>query len=304
MSLLPEDGTSPKGRAASYVVADLEPGARLRRQVRVCNGTAAPVRVLLYANAADIRDGSFLPLGTPRADNELSGWTRVEPGSALLAPNEPVDVAVTIQVPADATPGERYAVVYAEVPAAPGGSGVGVASRVGVREYVFVRGDQPPRTDFSIITLTATRGADGRPAVQAEVRNTGERALDVAGELRLSNGPGGVSAGPFPATVGTTLAPGQSTPVELLLDPMLPAGPWRARLELASGPTRRAAEARISFPEPGEDAQPVRAQELRLREDPGVVIPVAVGALSLAVLVLLFAFIRHRAGRPRWVGSR
>ncbi len=296
MSLLPLPGASPKGREATYVVADLEPGARTRRQVRVCNGTGSPVRVSLYANAAGIQDGGFLPLGSPRADNELSRWNTVAPASVVLQPNRPVDVAVTVEVPDDAEPGERYAVVYAEVPPAPGGTGVGVASRVGVREYVLVRGDQPPRTDFTVESLTAARDAQRRPVVQAAVRNTGERALDIAGQLALSDGPGGVSAGPFPATVGTTLAPGQSAPVQVLLDPMLPAGPWRARLDLSSGGTQRAAEATITFPdEAGGTAAPVPAKNLPLREDPSVVIPVAVGIFSLAALLLLLVLYRRRS---------
>lgn len=295
VSLVPAEGARPAGRNATYIVADLEPGDRLQRKIRVCNGTDTPLRVSLYANAAAISDGAFAPLGSPRADNDLSRWTTVQPASVLLQPDAPVDVAVTITIPSDATRGERYAVVYAEVPPAAGGSGIGVASRVGVRQYVFVRGESAPRTDFTISTLTAARGNDGRPVVEAQVKNTGERAIDVAGELRLTDGPGGVSAGPFPASVGTTIAPGQSAPVEVLLDRALPAGPWLARLELGSGATRRAAEARMTFPdEAGVENAAVPAKNVPLRKDPEILVPIAGALIGVIALLLLWWLLARR----------
>lgn len=292
------DGTRATGRDATYIVADLEPGDRLQRRMRVCNGTDEPLRVNLYSNAATISDGGFLPVGSPRADNDLSRWTSVQPSTVLLQPDVPVDVAITITVPPDAEAGERYAVVYAEVPPAAGGTGIGVASRVGVRQYVYVRGDSAPQTEFAIEALTAARSSDGRPVVQAEVQNIGDRAIDAAGTLRLTEGPGGVSAGPFPATLGTTIAPGQSAPVEVLLDRALPGGPWLARLDLASGETRRAAEARITFPdEAGTANAPVEAESLPLRENPDVLIPIAGGLIGLIALLLLLALLRRRTKR-------
>lgn len=295
VSLVAADGARPTGRDATYIVADLEPGDRLQRRMRVCNGTDAPLRVNLYSNAAAINDGGFLPVGSPRAENDLSRWTSVQPSTLLLQPDVPADVAITISVPVDADAGERYAVVYAEVPPAAGGTGVGVASRVGVRQYVFVRGDAAPRTDFTIQALTAARSNDGRPVVQAEVRNTGDRAIDVAGTLRLTDGPGGISAGPFPATLGTTIAPGQSAPVEVLLDRALPAGPWLATLTLRSGDVERRAEARITFPdEAGSENAPVEAKNLPLRENPNVLIPIAGGLIGLIALLLLLALLRRR----------
>jgi hypothetical protein len=80
------------------------------------------------------------------------------------------------------------------------------------------------------------------------VRNTGGRALDVSGTLRLRAGPGGLSAGPFPATLGTTLAIGDTEPVTILLDRRLPAGPWQARVTLHSGLIERNTQATITFP--------------------------------------------------------
>jgi len=52
--------------------------------------------------------------------------------------------------------------------------------------------------------------------VRASVHNTGGRALDMNGTLQLLAGPGGLSAGPFPATLGTTPAIGDTEPVSIV----------------------------------------------------------------------------------------
>jgi hypothetical protein len=47
--------------------------------------------------------------------------------------------------------------------------------------------------------------------------------------------PGGLSAGPFPADLGTTLAIGAAEPITITLDRQLPDGPWDALVTLRSG---------------------------------------------------------------------
>lgn len=63
--------------------------------------------------------------------------------------------------------------------------------RVGIRLYVLVGAGNPPAADFAVESLTAARSADGLPVVRAAVRNTGGRALDLSGTLRLVAGPTG-----------------------------------------------------------------------------------------------------------------
>jgi hypothetical protein len=129
--------------------------------------------------------------------------------------------------------------------------------------------------------------------VSALVRNTGGRALDLTGELRLTDGPGGLSGGPFPAELGTTLAPGDSSPVTVVLDEAIRGGPWQAWLALRSGATERAVEASLTLPDAaGTAADPVAA--VPILEDPGVIVPVAVGLLALLLLLLAAEVLRRR----------
>jgi hypothetical protein len=159
---------------------------------------------------------------------------------------------VTITVPGDAAPGEQYGVVWAEARSDDeSAGGVIQVSRVGIRLYVSVGPGGAPAADFTIESLTAGRSPDGQPMLSASVRNTGGRALDLNGTLQLSSGPGGLSAGPFPADLGRTLAIGDTQPITLSLDERLPAGPWDAEIILASGIIERSAEATITFPDSG-----------------------------------------------------
>ncbi len=210
-----------------------------------------------------------------------------------------------ITVPDDAAPGERYGVVWAEVRTAPSVGGVTQVSRVGIRIYLSVGPGGAPAADFTIDSLTAVRSADGRPTVVATVHNSGGRALDMSGGLRLSDGPGGVSAGPFPATLGTSLAIGATEAVTVTLDKQLPAGPWDARIDLRSGLISLTGQATITFPAFGA-SRPTATGSSR----PGTVY-VAVGALlvllaagAFFVLRRAVAYVHTNRGVQRWQRPR
>lgn len=248
-------------RARLYIVDHLQPGTTIKRRVEVSNETDSVQPVQLYPAAADITDGTFR-FGDGRASNELTSWTRVEPASLQIPAKSKREATVTVAVPADASPGERYGVVWAELAAAtrPGG-GFTAVNRVGARMYLSVGEGGEPASDFAITAFEARRDAEGRPTVAATVSNTGGRALDLSGELRLTNGPAGLAAGPFAVTLGTTLGLGQTSPVLVSLDPAIPAGPWDAKIVLRSGTTQREASATITFPAAGgAPAAPVPAE--------------------------------------------
>jgi hypothetical protein len=244
--------------------------------------------VLVYPAAATIHGGGFDIAGRG-APGAVPSWTTVAPTRLHLEPGVRQAVTVDFRVPSDAPSGEVYGAIVAERPARRGGNGVAVALRAAVRVYLSVGKGGEPASDFTVDSLTAARDATGRPLVLAQVHNTGGRALDLSGELRLSEGPGSLSAGPFPARLGTTLGIGQSGQVTVPLDRALPAGPWLATLEMRSGELRRKVEGRISFPDgAGAKSPPVRPRELPLHERTSVVVPVAATMISLLALALLW----------------
>jgi hypothetical protein len=124
--------------------------------------------------------------------------------------------------------------------------------------------------------------------------------LDLRGELTLDQGPGGLSAPPFPVVLGTTLGVGDTEPVSIPLSSAITGGPWRARLTLRSGRLERRAEAQLTFPDQaGQTKPPVKAKNLPLAKDRRVLIPIAGGLIFLLLLLLflLWFFAKRRNKR-------
>ena len=240
-------------RASLYIVDHLALGAVIHRRVQVSNTSAAAVQVALYPSAASIQEGVFVGAEGHTA-NELSTWTSVRSEMVSLPRGGTAEATVTIAVPKDAAPGENYAAVWAEVRSTSSPEGVTEVNRVGLRLYVSVGPGGPPAPDFTIEALTAERTAEGLPVVLASVHNSGGRALDMSGSLSLLAGPGGLNAGPYPATLGTTLAIDGTEAVRVTLDSRVPAGPWSAQITLRSGLLERTEQATVTFPDTGAAA--------------------------------------------------
>ena len=270
-------------RAQLYIVDHLALAATIHRRVEVRNDTDDALTVELYAAAAEVHDGQFR-FGDDRASNELATWTAVDPSSVRLDAGDKALAGVTISVPATASSGERYAVVWAELPAAvPSGGGIAAVNRVGVRIYLSVGPGGEPDTDFVITSIAARRNDDGVPLVTATVENTGGRALDLSGDVRLTDGPAGLSAGPFVAGLGTTLGIGETEPVRVPLDRAIPAGAWNARLVLRSGTTERHAQARITIPAKGGAAVRTEAGGSGI----GLLLAICLAAVGVGLLLLV-----------------
>ena len=222
-------------RARSYIVDRLAPGITIERRIQVQNKSNSAQSVRIYPGAATIKDGSFIG-GNDPAVNELTTWTSINQPQLDLPAGQEADVQVTINVPADAAEDEHYGVVWAEVRSTPAkGTNIVQASRVGIRIYLSVGPGNGKPADFTITSLTTARDTDGNPQLMAKVTNTGGRALDITGDLKLTEGPGGLSAGPFPLQQATTISPGDKQNVIFTLDAELPNGPWEAHLRLKSG---------------------------------------------------------------------
>jgi hypothetical protein len=291
--LLDVDADSRDPLARSYIVDRLAPGTTVRRRVEITNGTDSTAQVGVYPAAATLSRGKFGFAGGHHR-NELSSWISVSERTLSMPPGTRAIETVTIDVPEQASAGERYAVVWAEVSApAPASGGVTLVSRVGVRVYLSTGPGGALPSNFSIGALSAKRSATGEPVVFANVHNTGRRTLDISGELTLSKGPGGLSAGPFPVKVGTALAPANSRVVTVHLDGRLPRGPWQAKIRLRSGFLQRAVSATITFPRKGAAATVVPAKSDHL-----IAVMVLLGSLVVIALALLLV----RRGRRRGDG--
>lgn len=279
-------------RARLYIIDHLHPGTTIRRRIEVTNTSSRKERVVLYPAAATIGHGAFVG-AAGHTRNELSTWTAVRPVAAKIPAGGHTIATVVIAVPSDAAPGERYGVVWAEARSVPpGGVGITQVSRVGIRLYLSVGAGGPPAAKFEINSLSARRTSAGRPIVVAAVHNTGGRALDISGALQLSEGPGELRAGPFPAHLGVTLGTGDTEPVTIALDKRLPAGPWEALVRLHSGLVQRSSRATITFPTPTASSFPT------------IVIAGLVAALLLLGATAIRVLLTRRAAAPRMADHR
>jgi hypothetical protein len=241
------EATNP--RALRYIIDYLPAGTVIHRRILIENQESQPARFTVYPDAAQIANGVFVgDAGETR--NELTGWISVQHPVVTLAPGASVMDMITVKVPAGATRGEHYGVIWVQQTAqshASKGFGVIEVSRVGIRVYLAVgRGGAPP-TSFDITAITARRSLSGQPSILVHVDNTGGRAVDLDGTARLADGPGGSSAGPFPAKAVITLAPGQEGTMTFAPPKSLPLGSWRVTVSLASGLTTCTATTSIQF---------------------------------------------------------
>lgn len=276
-------------RAQTAIVDHVPVLTEFERRIELSNTTAEPQAIKLYAAGADATAEGW-QVFDGHEQNDLSGMITVDPPEVTVAPGELVTATVTVTVPADAPQREHYAVVWAELP--PGDGQVTLINRVGIRLYVSIgNGDEPP-SDFMVDTLTAGRNADGDPTVSARVENTGGRALDLGGQLRLDEGPAGLLAGPFQTPRLATLGIGDTSPVVVVLDPSLPAGPWLATMTITSGNIERVVQAELTFPDgPDTEAAPVEATPVR---PGGPVGPIVAGLFLLLTLGMIFFVWRRR----------
>ncbi|MFJ8075563.1 peptidase [Streptomyces sp. NPDC096176] len=235
-------------RAHRYIIDHVTPGQKVRRRIAVTNESDTRQRVQLYPGAAAAQDGFTFAPGRPA--NELTGWVTLEHSELVLEPDETARVWTEITVAKNATGGEHYGVIWAEInPKRDPSEQVHHVGRAGVRIYLSVGPGGEPRSDFRIENLAGARAANGVPVVTARVKNTGGRALDLTGKLTLSDGPGGMYAGPFNVKADT-IGPGHSTLANATLDPGLASGVWTARLTLTSGLVKRETSGRITIHTP------------------------------------------------------
>ncbi|MGW5127443.1 peptidase [Streptomyces sp. NPDC004069] len=281
-------------RAHTYIVDHVAPGSTIERRVEVTNESSTPMHVNVYAAAATIAKGGFT-FAPGRTPNELTGWTSLDRAGLELAASGKARVRATIRVPRDAAAGERYGVIWAQTGApADRSHNMTMLARVGVRMYIDVGPGGEPPSDFRIERLHPTRARDGRGEVRARIHNTGGRALDIRGALSLSDGPGGLRAGPFSAKTGTTLAPGDLAEAVVPLDARLPDGPWTVAFTLRSGLVEHTTRAVITFPATPGSAGAVAASAARQGHFPTPLVA-GLSALVLTGLCLLLSrFLRRR----------
>lgn len=279
-------------RDEDYIVDNPAPGAVITRKFEILNLGSTPARVTVYPAAATISGGTFR-FANGDAQNEMTTWVSISKSALTLAPHSDAALVATITVPGNAPSGEQYGVIWAQV-SARGAGNVTLVSRVGIRIYLSIGPGGAAAPGFTLGTPVASRTSAGVPVVSVPVHNTGGSAVDVQGTLQLTDGPGGVSAGPFHSKQVDTLAAGQSYPATFALPAKLPNGSWQATFTMVSGLITKTETVTLSF-----NGAPATAAHSKFP-----VVWVAVGMAALIVIVLIALLIsrsrrKRRSRRPR-----
>jgi hypothetical protein len=219
-------------RADVYIIDHLNPGTVIHRNFQVTNMGSNALTLSLYPAAASVSGGTF-QFAAGHTQNNMTTWVHLSKSSVSLAAHAAATVTATVDVPRDASSGNQYGVIWAEQDSK-GSGNITLVSRVGIRMYLNIGPGGAPPAAFTAGTPTTSQGANGQRLVQVPIDNTGGRAIDVHGTLKLANGPGGLSAGPFNTQAVDTLAPGQSHVATFALSSKLPDGPWQARFTFTS----------------------------------------------------------------------
>jgi hypothetical protein len=278
-------------RALQYIIDYLPTGTTIHRRILVMNHETRTAHFTVYSDAAQISNDKFTgAAGATRS--ELTGWISVQHPAVTLAPGGSEMDMITIKVPQGATRGEHYGLIWVQQTALvrrTNGVGVNEVARVGIRIYLAVGTGGAPPTVFAITSITGSRSATGQPSLVVRVDDTGGRAVDLSGTLRLTGGPGDSSAGPYPARKVITLAPGQSGNMSFVPPKSLPDGPWQAKVTLVSGITTTTGTQTVQF------GGVVTAQTgLGLMAWGGIALGIAVLGLGLVAILVRRHAPRHR----------
>lgn len=144
----------------------------VEHDIRIDNRGSEPAQIVTELSEFTVTADGTTEFTGP---DELSAtsWVELETDEFGLPPGERRDVGVTVDVPADAEPGERYVSVIFAVPGDPDEDGnISVTHRVAVKLYIEVPGDRVEQVEFG--ELTGPRLIDTGPAdFELAVHNRG-----------------------------------------------------------------------------------------------------------------------------------
>jgi len=136
---------------------DIDAGSSLTDSFKIINNGAIAYTFIVYARPYAIINSDYLNPNYGDAAGNITNadaykWVQFAQGSYYLQPGQSVDVPYTVRVPAGATPGGHYGVLFAETQSpADNGGAIGRNKRVGEVLYATVNG-------------TFTKGAEVRAA--------------------------------------------------------------------------------------------------------------------------------------------
>jgi hypothetical protein len=285
-SVQPSSAKGPDGR--DFIIRRAAPGETLTDYVGITNLTTRPLTFTVYGtDAYNTDDGSFALLPAAEKATDIGSWIGLGAAKYTVPANTRLDVPFSIKVPVDATPGDHAGGVItsiAEETLDAQGQKVLVDRRVAARVYLTVAGAVAPTLKIDTVRLEYTQSTNptdgGEMTVRYLVRNTGNLRLSGTGAVRVT-GPLGWELARTEAMAIPELLPGGSVTVTEKIIGLQPA-------------VRLNAEVSIE-PANFDQKLPAVTRGTTVWAWPWALVVL----LSLALLYLIFRFIRHRSSRRR-----
>lgn len=272
----------------SYVA---NPGDVIDDAVSLYNLGNVPLTFRVYATDAFNNDaGEFSLLSGNETPTDVGAWVDIAPGADQLTvlPGNHATIPITINVPADASPGDHVgAVLAASTALSPDDAGqiIAVDRRTGTRIYLRVNGAIRPELaieDLSAEYSPSANPLDGSMSVSYRIENRGNIRLGGTHALSIA-GPLGLGRQRIQGEELPELLPGQGIDITTAVDGV-PALLFSST-EVVVEPDASASGVRLA---------PTKASTTTLTP------PIAMLLIALAVVLTLLlarALRRHRTGR-------
>jgi len=166
----------------------IDKGVEKQASIKVTNAGDSAVGVKVdiqdMVPAAGTGESNFVPKAP--GITSLVDWITVDKKTFNLDPNESRDVSFTVKVPADASPGSRFAVMFFGTGAAGGGQ-LNVTARVGALIFLTVPGDF--RQTGEISNFNSQKFTYKKEAIKFsfDFTNTGTVYFEPKGTLTITN---------------------------------------------------------------------------------------------------------------------
>ncbi len=217
-----DDPSQPGNRPyLSYTAA---PGSSVTDAVTVYNYGNVPQTFRLYASDAfNTEDGSFDVLTGDETSVDAGAWVKIPQDNLTLPPGKQATIPISIDIPADASPGDHVAAILASSRAeGTGADGKVIATdrRTGTRLYVRVAGPVEPKLTIEGVSVNYSPSLNplgGSATVTYTVANRGNVRLGGTSSVTVG-GPFGLFGKDGPTQELAELLPGESVTYTYAID--------------------------------------------------------------------------------------
>ncbi|MFD3521326.1 WxL protein peptidoglycan domain-containing protein [Streptomyces sp. NPDC058653] len=172
----------------SYTV---NPGGQVKDAMVVANRSDSPLELTVYAaDGYTTGTGQLDLLTKDKKSVGIGVWTHAARDSVLIKPGKTAEVPFTVEVPANATPGDYVGGVLTSLKQADDAAGINVDRRLGIRVKLRVSGELKPRLAVEDLRVdydgSLVPFAKGDATVTYTIHNTGNALLSARQSVSVS----------------------------------------------------------------------------------------------------------------------